>query len=99
MLEDTVELEVRRETLRKHVPEEFGLPAAGTDERDVSMTSGVTRPAKTKRQIATAHIQLVALCMSLFLAGWNDGTTGPLLPRIQSVYNVWSILSSFSQNP
>ncbi|KAG6900372.1 hypothetical protein C0993_011722 [Termitomyces sp. T159_Od127] len=84
MLEDTIELEVRRETSRKHVLEEFGLPAAGTD---VTITSGVGRPAKTKHQLATAHIQLVALCMSLFLAGWNDGTTGPLLPRIQSVYN------------
>ncbi|OCH86759.1 MFS general substrate transporter [Obba rivulosa] len=28
------------------------------------------------------------MCMALFLAGWNDGSTGPLLPRIQSVYHV-----------
>jgi hypothetical protein len=28
------------------------------------------------------------MCGVLFLAGWNDGTTGPLLPRIQEVYHV-----------
>lgn len=35
-----------------------------------------------------AHIQFATLCWSLFMAGWNDGTTGPLLPRLQSVYHV-----------
>ena len=35
-----------------------------------------------------ARIQFITLCWTLFLAGWNDGTTGPLLPRIQSVYHV-----------
>jgi len=33
-------------------------------------------------------MQFAAMCGCLFLAGWNDGTTGPLLPRIQSVYHV-----------
>ncbi len=36
----------------------------------------------------TAHIQFATMCWTLFLAGWNDGTTGPLLPRIQSNYHV-----------
>jgi len=35
-----------------------------------------------------ANIHFAAMCWSLFLAGWNDGTTGPLLPRIQDVYHV-----------
>jgi hypothetical protein len=35
-----------------------------------------------------ARLQLVSLCWCLFLAGWNDGSTGPLLPRIQLVYHV-----------
>ena len=35
-----------------------------------------------------AHLQYGALLFTLFLAGWNDGTTGPLLPRIQSNYHV-----------
>jgi hypothetical protein len=35
-----------------------------------------------------ANIQFAALCWCLFLGGWNDGTTGPLLPRIQKFYGV-----------
>lgn len=34
------------------------------------------------------RIQFFALCYAMFLLGWNDGTTGPLLPRIQEVYHV-----------
>lgn len=33
-------------------------------------------------------IQFFSLCWTIFLAGWNDSSTGPLLPRIQSVYHV-----------
>lgn len=33
------------------------------------------------------RIQYAALCWALFLVGWNDGTTGPLLPRIQDNYH------------
>jgi len=35
-----------------------------------------------------AMIQFITLCFTLFLIGWIDGSTGPLLPRIQSVYHV-----------
>lgn len=34
------------------------------------------------------QIHFATMCFALFLAGWNDGTTGPLLPRIQEVYHV-----------
>ncbi|KAF7795676.1 hypothetical protein EIP86_006841 [Pleurotus ostreatoroseus] len=34
------------------------------------------------------HLQYAACCSSLFLAGWNDGSTGPLLPTIQRHYHV-----------
>lgn len=34
------------------------------------------------------NIHFAAMCWSLFMAGWNDGTTGPLLPRMQEVYHV-----------
>lgn len=33
-------------------------------------------------------IQYITLCWCFFLEGWNDGSTGPLLPRIQSDYGV-----------
>ena len=32
--------------------------------------------------------QFAALCGSIWVAGWNDGTLGPLLPRLQEVYHV-----------
>jgi len=44
--------------------------------------------AKTKRQRLLARVQFASLCWSMYVAGWNDGTTGPLLPRIQKVYGV-----------
>ncbi|KAF8637248.1 hypothetical protein AX17_002959 [Amanita inopinata Kibby_2008] len=42
----------------------------------------------TRKQISTARAQFLTVCLSLFLVGWNDGSTGPLLPRIQRVYHV-----------
>ena len=38
------------------------------------------------------RIQFFALCWTLFLAGWSDSSTGPLLPRIQNVYHVLFLL-------
>jgi len=46
------------------------------------------KDTQTKKQKATERIQFAAVCWCLFLAGWSDGTTGPLLPRIQEVYHV-----------
>lgn len=33
-----------------------------------------------------ARVQFATVCWSVLLIGWNDGTPGPLLPRIQSYY-------------
>ena len=44
-----------------------------------------------------ARVQFAALCYCLFLAGWNDGTTGPLLPRIQEVYHVSLPVQGYSR--
>ncbi|KAF7320897.1 MFS general substrate transporter [Mycena chlorophos] len=43
---------------------------------------------QTKARRRTAGIQLAALCFTLLLIGWNDGTLGPLLPRIQESYGI-----------
>ncbi|KAH6917868.1 major facilitator superfamily domain-containing protein [Coprinopsis sp. MPI-PUGE-AT-0042] len=43
---------------------------------------------RTPDQIRTGRLQFFALCWCLFICGWNDGTTGPLLPRIREVYNI-----------
>lgn len=42
----------------------------------------------TRQETRTARVQFLALCWSLFLMGWTDGSTGPLLPRIQESYKV-----------
>ena len=44
--------------------------------------------AVTKAMQRKAWIQFAALCWSIFICGWNDGTTGPLIPRLQEVYHV-----------
>jgi len=41
------------------------------------------------------EIQYGCLCLALFLAGWNDRTNGPLIPRIRRYYNVSPIVASF----
>ncbi|KIM47167.1 hypothetical protein M413DRAFT_16581 [Hebeloma cylindrosporum] len=50
--------------------------------------NGSTTISLTRKQKNKGRVQFLALCWTLFLAGWNDGTTGPMLPRIQLVYNV-----------
>lgn len=47
---------------------------------------------RTPAQRRRAFMQFAALCCSIFVAGWNDGTLGPLLPRLQEVYNVSLLL-------
>ncbi|KAJ7683015.1 major facilitator superfamily domain-containing protein [Mycena rosella] len=43
---------------------------------------------RLRQHVVRERIQLFALCWCLFMAGWNDGSAGPLIPRIQKVYNV-----------
>ncbi|KAJ7512736.1 major facilitator superfamily domain-containing protein [Mycena galericulata] len=43
---------------------------------------------RSKHHISRERLHLFALYWCLFLAGWNDGTAGPLIPRIQKVYHV-----------
>ncbi|KAK0489430.1 MFS general substrate transporter [Armillaria novae-zelandiae] len=35
-----------------------------------------------------ANLQFAAVCWSFFLGGWNDATTGPLIPVIQETYHI-----------
>ena len=38
--------------------------------------------------IRKLNIKFAAVCLALFLEGWNLGATGPLIPAIQKYYNV-----------
>lgn len=46
----------------------------------------------TPRMKYDALFQFITLCFSIFVPGFNDGTLGPLLPRIQAVYHVSPIV-------
>lgn len=48
-----------------------------------SLTPEQKRAFRRKR-----FLNFFAICYSFFLEGWNDGSTGPLLPAIQKHYNV-----------
>ncbi|KAG0695920.1 MFS general substrate transporter [Suillus ampliporus] len=43
---------------------------------------------QSRTQQTREKIQFVTLCWFIYLEGWNDGSNGPLLPRIQKVYGV-----------
>ena len=70
-------------------------------ERELEAGQPATEPSaprsRTREQIRAGHLQFFAACYASMLAGWNDGTTGPLLPQIQQVYGVgaclWRLLS------
>lgn len=68
----------------------------GASHSNDTTSSKIVSPSDLSRQSRKAHIQFATLCFTLFLAGWNDGTTGPLLPTMQSYYHV-SILSFCSR--
>jgi len=64
---------------------EVGSSASGSRAASISDSD---LKAQTRRQRLRARVQFATVCSSMYLAGWNDGTTGPLLPRIQKVYGV-----------
>lgn len=88
--EDIELAELPQKTTAASEADERGSVKAGSSSDEV-------KPASVR---LTAWLQFSALCFTLFIAGWNDGTTGPLLPRIQSNYHVRNkILRSKSGHP
>ena len=49
---------------------------------------GIISTSPTKRQQFISHLQYATLCYTIFAAGWNDNSMGPLLPRMREVYDV-----------
>ncbi|KAF7791640.1 hypothetical protein EIP86_002660 [Pleurotus ostreatoroseus] len=56
-------------------------------EDETSSTAPVISAQQRKQQRTYGSLHFFALSFSFFLQGWNDGTTGPLLPTIQRHYN------------
>ncbi|KAI0350879.1 MFS general substrate transporter [Trametes cingulata] len=65
-------------------------PRTSSDRRDNvdSVDSAEAVTAQTPAQERSALVHFFALLWCIFVMGWNDGTTGPMLPRIQENYHV-----------
>ena len=51
---------------------------------------------KRRNERPLSRLHFLTLCWTLFLIGWNDGSTGPLIPRIREFYGVEMPASHFS---
>ena len=59
-------------------------PSAGAREEATNSTANLLSPQQKRASL----IQFLAICWCAYLIGWNDGTAGPLLPRVQEEYHV-----------
>ena len=59
---------------------------------DSNSTVPVLSPAQEARHRWRGRLHFFAVCYCSFIQGWNDGSTGPLLPTIQRYYNVRILL-------
>ncbi|EIM79256.1 MFS general substrate transporter [Stereum hirsutum FP-91666 SS1] len=77
---------------------EAGIGSEGITSRQAGRPSGDESPEMeeqgrpSEKQSSKyrwyARLHFAAICWCFFLQGWNDGTAGPLLPRVQSVYHI-----------
>lgn len=77
------------------VPTRIATPTKEFKEEDVyavsrtpSGRSSTDENGLTRRQRVLSLFQYGTLCFTLFIVGWNDGSTGPLIPRMREVYHV-----------
>ena len=62
--------------------------ASSVRDGDANSIAPVLSPAQKARHRWNGRQHFFALCYFIFLEGWNDGSTGPLLPTVQRYYNV-----------
>lgn len=74
--------------------ESIELQDFDTDSKSIARSSASVQISQTEQpdelSVRDERIYLATLCWVTIACGWNDGTLGPLLPRIQSNYNVSS---------
>ncbi|KAJ7593905.1 major facilitator superfamily domain-containing protein [Mycena floridula] len=73
-------------TMTQNPEEETNQPNE-TKEEPVALDRVISVRTKRHRQ-RKSLIQFGAICISMFLIGWSDGSSGPLLPRMQENYHV-----------
>ncbi|KAK7677635.1 hypothetical protein QCA50_019326 [Cerrena zonata] len=62
--------------------------ASSVHMEDTSSTAPVLSPAEKAQHRWKGRLHFFALCYCTILQGWNDGSTGPLLPTIQRYHNI-----------
>ncbi|KAI1788662.1 MFS general substrate transporter [Ganoderma leucocontextum] len=67
------------------LPSSLAPSVRAEDEASVMPSVSAAQKAVYRRN---SLMHFLALCFCLFGMGWNDGTTGPMLPRIQDHYHV-----------
>ena len=67
-------------------PPSLAPSVRGEDDRASTAPSVSAAQKAVYRRKSLIHF--LALCFCVFGMGWNDGTTGPMLPRIQEHYHV-----------
>lgn len=74
----------------KEEPEVYELPIipAGNFTAPPGMESSSTLAESTRKQRNTELMSFCALLWLIFVEGWNDGTSGPMIPAMQKHYNV-----------
>jgi fucose permease len=56
------------------------------DERNNNQ--GTPSSVKQRNEKLLSRLQFLTLCWTLFIIGWNDSSTGPLIPRLREFYGV-----------
>lgn len=73
-----------RDSIKLSTLEHSDGPSAAQIDNDIPQYNS----SPEKGLFTKTNLHFATLCWCLFLAGWNDGTIGPLLPRVQGVYDV-----------
>ena len=67
---------------------ETAATSAAVSVRDDASSAPIVTDTERRAHNRRSAIHFAALCWCFFLSGWNDGSTGPLLPKIQEHYGV-----------
>ena len=83
------------ESREPHRPVIISMRNLGVEEAPISAQSEPSTVTKAySLKITKLNIKFAAICLGLFLEGWNLGATGPLIPAIQKHYGVSSQFSA-----
>ncbi|KAI0093477.1 major facilitator superfamily domain-containing protein [Irpex rosettiformis] len=82
-----ITVDIERASSKGILPSVPVSQAASTRD-DGSTIHLTTSQTQTRAQRRLARIQFTVMCFIFFLNGWNDASTGPLLPTIQRAHNI-----------